>query len=67
MGIDLIQIGGIDVCTALKVLVEFGADLSKFKTFAHGWVYAQEHAFQAANGFLGRAKEYPIGSCVRSS
>jgi transposase len=31
-GVDLTQIGGIDVCTALKVLVELGTDLSKFKT-----------------------------------
>lgn len=30
-GVDLTRIGGIDVCTALKVLVELGTDLSKFK------------------------------------
>lgn len=34
-GADLTQIGGIDVCTALKVLVELGPDLSKFKTAKH--------------------------------
>lgn len=34
-GVDLVQIGGIDVCTALKVLVELGPDLSKFKTAKH--------------------------------
>jgi len=28
-------IGGIDVCTALKVLVELGPDLSKFKNAKH--------------------------------
>ena len=32
VGVDLTQIGGIDVCTALKVLVELGPDLSKFKS-----------------------------------
>jgi transposase len=31
-GVDLTQIGGIDVCTALKVLVELGPDLSAFKS-----------------------------------
>jgi transposase len=31
-GVDLTQIGGIDVYTALKVLVELGPDLSTFKT-----------------------------------
>lgn len=30
--VDLTQIGGIDVCTALKILVELGPDLSKFKS-----------------------------------
>lgn len=30
-GVDLTQIGGIDVCTALKIWVELGPDLSKFK------------------------------------
>jgi transposase len=30
-GVDLTLIGGIDVCTALKVLVELGTDLLKFK------------------------------------
>jgi len=35
VGVDLTQIGGIDVCTALKVLVELGPDLSKFKTSKH--------------------------------
>lgn len=34
-GVDLTQIGGIDVSTALKVLVELGTDLSKFKTAKH--------------------------------
>lgn len=34
-GVDLTQIGGIDVCTALKVLVELGPDLSKFKSCKH--------------------------------
>jgi transposase len=34
-GVDLTQIGGIDVCTALKVLVELGPDLSKFKNAKH--------------------------------
>lgn len=34
-GVDLTQIGGIDVCTALKVLVELGPDLSKFKSAKH--------------------------------
>jgi transposase len=33
--VDLTQIGGIDVSTALKVLVELGTDLSKFKTAKH--------------------------------
>ena len=31
-GVDLTQIGGIDVSTALKVLVELGPNLSKFKS-----------------------------------
>lgn len=31
-GVDLTQIGGIDVSTALKVLVELGPDLSKFNS-----------------------------------
>jgi transposase len=31
-GVDLTQIGGIDVSTALKILVELGPDLSKFKS-----------------------------------
>ena len=31
VGVDLTQIGGIDVCTALKIVVEIGPDLSKFK------------------------------------
>lgn len=31
-GVDLTQIGGIDVSTALRILVETGPDLSKFKT-----------------------------------
>jgi transposase len=31
-GVDLTRIGGIDVSTALKVLVELGPDLSKFKS-----------------------------------
>ena len=31
-GVDLTQIGGIDVSTALKVLVELGPELSKFKS-----------------------------------
>jgi transposase len=31
-GVDLTQIGGIDACMALKVLVELGPDLSKFKS-----------------------------------
>jgi transposase len=38
VGVDLTRIGGIDVGTALKILVEIGWDLSKFKTskrFAH--------------------------------
>jgi len=34
-GVDLTQIGGIDVSTALKVLVELGPDLSKFKSAKH--------------------------------
>jgi transposase len=34
-GVDLTRIGGIDVSTALKVLAELGADLSKFKTDKH--------------------------------
>lgn len=34
-GVDLVQIGGIDVCTALKILVELSTDLSKFKTAKH--------------------------------
>lgn len=34
-GVDLTQIGGIDICTALKVLVELGPDLSKFKSAKH--------------------------------
>ena len=65
VGVDLTQIGGIDVCTALKVLVELDPDLSKFKTantFSYGWIYVQERAFQAASVFLARAKESPIGS-----
>jgi transposase len=35
VGVDLTEIGGIDVCTALKVLVELGPDLSKFKSAKH--------------------------------
>lgn len=35
VGVDLTQIGGIDVCTALKVLVEIGHDLAKFKSCKH--------------------------------
>lgn len=31
-GVDLTRIGGIDVSTALKVLVEIGPDVSKFET-----------------------------------
>lgn len=34
-GVDLTRIGGIDVSTALKVLVEIGVDLSRFKTAKH--------------------------------
>jgi transposase len=34
-GVDLTRIGGIDVCTALKVLAELGTDLSKFKSAKH--------------------------------
>lgn len=34
-GVDLTRIGGIDVSTALKILVELGWDLSKFKTVKH--------------------------------
>jgi transposase len=34
-GVDLTRIGGIDVSTALKVLAELGADLSKFKSAKH--------------------------------
>jgi transposase len=34
-GVDLTRIGGIDVGTALKVLVELGPDLSKFKSAKH--------------------------------
>ena len=34
-GVDLTRIGGIDVSTALKVLVELGPDLSKFKSAKH--------------------------------
>jgi transposase len=34
-GVDLTRIGGIDVSTALKVLVEPGPDLSKFKSAKH--------------------------------
>jgi hypothetical protein len=34
-GVDLARIGGIDVGTALKVLVEPGPDLSRFKTAKH--------------------------------
>jgi transposase len=34
-GMDLTQIGGIDVSTALKILVELGPDLSKSKSAKH--------------------------------
>jgi transposase len=34
-GVDLTRIGGIDVSTALKILAELGADLSKFKSVKH--------------------------------
>jgi len=34
-GVDLTRIGGIDVSTALKILVEIGWDLSKFKSVKH--------------------------------
>lgn len=34
-GIDLTRIGGIDVSTALKVLVELGPELHQFKTAKH--------------------------------
>jgi transposase len=34
-GVDLTRIGGIDVSTALKVLVEIGTDLSRFKNAKH--------------------------------
>jgi len=35
IGVDLTRIGGIDVTTALKVVVELGTDLSKFKNAKH--------------------------------
>ena len=35
VGVDLTRIGGIDVTTALKVVVEIGTDLSKFKNSKH--------------------------------
>lgn len=35
IGIDLTKIGGIDVTTALKVVVEIGTDFSKFKSAKH--------------------------------
>jgi len=35
IGVDLTEIGGIVVCTALKVFVELGPDLSKFKSAKH--------------------------------
>ena len=35
VGADLTRIGGIDVSTALKVLVELGPDLAKFKSAKH--------------------------------
>lgn len=34
-GVDLTKIDGIDVSTALKILVEIGPDLSKFKSAKH--------------------------------
>lgn len=34
-GVDLTRIGGIDVGTALKILVEIGWDLAKFKSAKH--------------------------------
>lgn len=34
-GVDLTRIGGIDVGTALKILVEIGWDLSRFKSAKH--------------------------------
>lgn len=34
-GVDLTRIGGIDVGTALKILVEIGHDLGKFKSAKH--------------------------------
>lgn len=35
IGVDLTRIGGIDVTTALKVVVEIGTDLSRFKSAKH--------------------------------
>jgi transposase len=35
VGVDLTRIGGIDVTTALKIAVEIGTDLSKFKNDKH--------------------------------
>jgi len=35
VGVDLTRIGGIDVTTALKIAVEIGTDLSKFKSSKH--------------------------------
>lgn len=35
IGVDLTRIGGIDVTTALKIVVEIGTDLSKFKNAKH--------------------------------
>jgi transposase len=34
-GVDLTRIGGIDVSTALRILVEIGCDLSQFKSSKH--------------------------------
>lgn len=35
VGVDLTRIGGIDVTTALKIVVEIGTDMSKFKNAKH--------------------------------
>jgi len=62
--VDLTQIGGIDVCTALKVLVELGPDLSKFKNAKHfcSWLgLCPGTRISGGNDFPGQVNGYRIG------
>jgi transposase len=69
-GVDLTEVPGIDVGTALKILSELGISLHRFKTvkhFARGWGCAPGPGFRATRGFLGPASASPTASRARSS